>query len=145
MRRRISLQQEDRLWSLRCQGHTYASIARLTGVPMGSLHKALKRARRRHLPSDHPAYPQRRRGILSDIQIDEIRRRRLHGETYQHIGRDYGLSAAVIRCICLGLTYRQPEIDAFPFTASAYTPPANEADRAPAFSNRLLQPSHARL
>lgn len=111
-RRRISLLQENRIWALRCQGYSYASIAAITGVAAGSLTKVLRRVRRRPAPERDPLRRGRRRAFLNDYQIAEIRRRRrVAAEPLAALAPDYGLSPGAIGRIARGRTYARPETD----------------------------------
>lgn len=54
MRRRITPSTEEHIWALRCQGLRLEAIAFSTGFAASSIHRALRRARRRRLPADNP-------------------------------------------------------------------------------------------
>lgn len=57
MRKRLSKAQEAQVWQLRCQGHTYASIASLLGI--GPNLTPVVRRLRRQPPQPCRSFPNR--------------------------------------------------------------------------------------
>jgi DNA invertase Pin-like site-specific DNA recombinase len=107
-RSRISIPKEDRIWSLRCQGYDYDTIARIVNTSKTTPGKVLRRVMRRPPLDKDPVKRGRYRGFLSDQQIHEIRLRKQLGETYRSIAKDFGIGETCIGKICRQQTYINP-------------------------------------
>lgn len=114
-RRRISIQREDRIWSLRTQGYDYDSIARIVNVDPASVGHVIRRVMRRPPLHVDPIRRGRGHSFLSDLQVQEIRLRRQRGETLLSVGRRFNLSESAVCCIALGRTYAEPEESGYPY------------------------------
>lgn len=115
-RRRISIQREDRIWHLRCQGYDYDSIARIVDVHPVSITSVIRRVRRRPPLERDPVRRGRRHSFLSDQQVHQIRLRRAHGETLLTLARDYSLSESSVCRLVQYRTYQQPETTGYPWS-----------------------------
>lgn len=104
-RGRVSIPKEDRIWSLRCQGYDYDSIARITNVSTSTPGKVIRRVMRRPPMEKDPIKRGRVLGFLSDRQIYEIRLRHKLGEKQADIAKEYDLHVTSINKICLNKTY----------------------------------------
>ena len=104
-RGRVSIPKEDRIWSLRCQGYDYESIARITNVSASTPGKVIQRVRRRPPYEVDPIRRGRGRGFLSDLQIHEIRLRHARGETLFNISKDFEMHETAIGRICRHQSY----------------------------------------
>jgi len=109
MRRRISVQREDRIWDLRCQGYTYDAIGSIVDVNPYGLTEVLRRIRRRPPREQDPIRCGRHSGFLSDEQVSTIRRRRRNGETLESIAKDYNITGGAVSLIARGISYAEPE------------------------------------
>jgi DNA-binding CsgD family transcriptional regulator len=113
---RISILKEDRIWDLRSQGYDYDSIARIVNCSP-CLTAVIRRVRNRPSLEEDPIRRGRRRGWLSDSQLEDIRRRHKQGQTYLTIGKLYDISEHSVGFICRGDTYKEPE-SKYPFQFS---------------------------
>lgn len=104
MRQRIPLIKEDRIWDLAQQGYGYEAIGRIVNTKPPSVGAAVKRCRLRWKYPDDP-WKGRRRGYLSDQDIQTIIKLSNEGMTYLTIGRRYGVSEAAIGLIVRRKTY----------------------------------------
>lgn len=102
---RVSIPKEDRIWSLRCQGYDYESIARITNVSISTPGHVIRRVRRRPPYEQDPIKRGRLRGFLSDLQVEQIRLRHRNGETLFSISKDFGIQESSIGKICRYATY----------------------------------------
>lgn len=114
---RISLLKEDRIFRLRSQGYCYDAIARIVNVAPNSITAVIRRVRKRPPAHIDPIRRGRRRSWLSDAQLDDIRYRRMRGETLLSLGRRYHLSESAICSICKG-RYHKVNEDAKPYPFS---------------------------
>lgn len=115
MRRRISIQREDRIWDLRCQGYTYDAIGSIVDVNPYGLTEVLRRIRRRPPLEQDPIRRGRGHSFLSDKQVESIRRRRRNGETLESIAKDYNITGVAVSLIARGISYAEPErIEGYP-------------------------------
>lgn len=105
MRQRIPLIKEDRIWALTKQGYTYDSISRIVNAKPGAVGNAVKRCRLRWKYPDDP-YKGRKRGYLSDQDIETIIKLSEQGMTYLTIGKRYGIGEKSIGHIVRRLTYK---------------------------------------
>lgn len=115
-RRRISIQREDRIWYLRCQGYDYDSIARIVDVHPVSITSVIRRVRRRPPLEQDPIRRGRGHSFLSDQQVHQIRMRRARGEKLLSLAREYSLTESSICRLAQYRTYQQPEVCGYPWS-----------------------------
>jgi hypothetical protein len=111
MRTRVSIVKEDRIWQLRCQGYDYGSIGSIVNCNPCYMTIILRRVRRRPPVEVDPIKRGRQRNFLSDNQVEDIRIRKVNGETCLSISKDYDLSESAINKIANNVTYRKPAHD----------------------------------
>lgn len=107
MRQRISLAKEKRIWQLRCQGYDLETLGRIVNAPPGTCAQAVYRAR---LHWRHQGDPRlgRKRGWLSDLDVQDIRARRGLGEPLARIAKAYCISPQTVSRIAKGKAYQKP-------------------------------------
>jgi transposase len=105
---RVSIPKEDRIWSLRCQGYDYDTIARITNVSSSTPGRVIRRVGRRPPLHSDPIKRGRKQGFFSDHQIYNIRLRYRLGEKQTEIAKEFGVDATSINKICCFKTYCEP-------------------------------------
>lgn len=104
MRQRIPLIKEDRIWDLAQQGYGLQSIGRIVNANPPAVGAAVRRCRLRWKYPDDP-FKGRRRGYLSDHDIETILKLAKEGVTYLTISKRYGISETAIGLIVRRKTY----------------------------------------
>lgn len=110
-RGRISIVKEDRIIALRKQGYDYDTIARIVNCKPGSCSVVLRRWIRRPPENVDPIKRGRKRGFLSDDQIEYIRNQYKNGVTQLTLAKQFKIDSTAISAICTHRTYQNPSGD----------------------------------
>lgn len=121
MRKRVSLVKEDRILDLLNQGYGYNAIAAICNVSRGNLTNVKNRLIRRHRHPNDP-WKGRKRGMLSDAQIEEIRDMREAGVSVASIANRFRLSVSCVHGIVSHRSYVNSE-EGYPFDFTNRTDP----------------------